>query len=224
MPGIIADKSVTETRADFVKELDDQRWENRKRARQLAREMVVAMADRDDFTVDDFMFAATLGMPENYPAEKETITTAASLKGGEIIGLVRRNMLDVSGITASKPFSMRVKAGNPLDPSREQYNRELEACLTLAAGTSSRRGELLSYAGLGTGNFLSPVKLPILRAWGESERDHDAFYEPTSLVVGSEALVRHVVETGDELGQLQVAECLSVMANLAYRAYGAAQE
>lgn len=222
MSEIAVHANVTETRQAYIQEVEAQQWENRQRARRLAREMVVAMSGREDFTIEDFIFAASLGEPERYPEEKATLETIAQLTPGEIVGVISDDKLRIVGVAGNKPLTMTVDVRTPADLGDEQYHRHLEAYLNLL--TASRRAvEDSRYPRVDVETHAEPMAVPILRAWGEPEFDSSAFFQPQSVVVGAEAVLNRVAQE-DTLGTKQVADCLTHLAKIAFSSYTASQE
>lgn len=217
MSELVVESGVTEARHAFLEEVVAQQQENRKRACRLAREMVVAMTGHQDFAIEDFIFAASLGEPKRYLEEKGTLETIAQIQPGEVVGVVSDDILRVVGVAAYKTLSMTVDVRTPADPSDEQYNRHLEAYLNLI--TASRRAaEDSRYPSIDVETHPKPLVVPILRAWGEPEFDGSVFYQPQAVIVGAEAVLNHIAH-GDSVGTKQVADCFTHLATIAFNSY-----
>lgn len=208
---------VHERRADFEEQMRLQRLNNRLTGRVLTRELILAITRAGaEFTAADFLFIASAGHTEKYEEERDTLATLASLTAGQMVGVVNTGRLTTVGVTDVNPMSLKIStscASIDVDTSFH-FDRTMEAGLKLAVWARSAK-EDQSYPPHDIIARTSPASFVVLRSWHEPKHEFDnAFEGPSTLLVGSEALMAHAL-TGDEIGIKQIAECMTLLGSIA---------
>jgi hypothetical protein len=132
----LATQSVTETRESFVREEQYRAAQARGAAAVLAREMVARMAEDAEYSIEDFIFAASSGNPEDAHDQYETLKTIEGLTPGTVVGLTHRSRLFVVGVSDEHPLDLSVRHSS-LESSDIQRNRELKANIRLFIGATA---------------------------------------------------------------------------------------
>lgn len=177
-----------------------------------ARAMAVLMANEEPFTVEDFIFVASLGKPEDYATEAATLEVAQQLRPGQLAGVMREKRLRQVGVVGEPVLSMSVTTGmrGQLDPDQEMLNRRLGASLHMVI-SARRASEDSRHPFLEVELHREAQPVNILYGSGEPSYGRKAFYHPGSLVVGAEAILGHVSSVEDEIGIKQLATLLDAL-------------
>ena len=204
-------RGVTETRRLFVNDVEERKRHIDKRARNLAREMAIHMSGDLEFTIEDFMFVASLGQPERYTAEMATLEALSELGSGQLVAVIRDDVLQAIGTTAEVPFDMHVDAGGPDKPESRQINRRLFANLNLAS-SSRRSREDSSIPQSSLTRHADPRQFLVLRCWGEGDHwgDADQFHKSLDIITDPEAIVAFALN-GDELNAKILADYMAFL-------------
>lgn len=206
---------VTQTRQEFIDEKSERERSATTRATEVARSMVIAMSSGSDFGVEDFIFAASLGEPEKYQQEADTLTRAAMITGGGLVALLDRDKVSVVGVAADDPFTMRVST-DMTDTVRIQRDRHMSAGLHFILASRSTANET-RWPQTNTETYSEPVSVDLLRTAGEPDWDQRIFYRPKGIVIGTEAIIERVRETDDTIGARQLAECVELLGIVALK-------
>lgn len=219
--------NVTNVRQDYEQRKKTEQDILSKDAIDTARKMVTEMSGGAPFNYEDFIFAMSLGRPEQFSEEIATLKSVGWLKGGEVVGVFSSDKsghkwLFCAGISSGQPLEMSVKLGMRDDVIEKamplvQYNRRLEAGIRLQMVTKRRfpgPGPTL----LGSPETLDELSVPLLTCHGEPSKHEgpNALVNLRTVVIGARDLLAQVAEFDSDMGSKIVAECFNNVAKIAY--------
>ena len=212
----IAMQSVTEARETFVSEERNRAAQARGAAADLARVMVGHMAEGSEYGIEDFIFAASSGHPQDAQDHLETLKTIEGLTPGTVVGLTHRSRLLVVGVSDEHPLDLSVRY-SPHESSDIQRNRELKANIRLFIGATATKEEYVQPTKVNVTVKNEPFLAQVLWHMGENHyyEPQRIFYDPKGIIVGTEALINHVLMTDDKVGGRQIAAVVESLAQTA---------
>jgi hypothetical protein len=229
MAEVKGSESLDDLTNGFLDECKRDTQERDHRAQRLARQLVVRMAMDEPFGIGTFLFAASLGQPNLYEKQKDTLSRASEVPRGSVVSVFDEDRLSIVGLAASPALVMHASL---LSDRREQpdlesaQERSLIASLLMlnAVGykgvTSSTALHNIWDARLEKGiNGIAPYSTMLFWSYHEPQA-HDMAGAPDlsklrNLEVGPERTLKRVHDNQDEVGRLMVARLLEQLARLA---------
>jgi hypothetical protein len=142
--------SVTEDRKEFGIETTVRQAESRHKAAVFSRKLLIRMAAGEPYDVDDFIYVASVGRPQDLNKEAQTIKTIETIKAGDLFGVVDHDKLLIgAGVAATNALVLRVKADLSEDPEDRLDTRQLSAGIRILDYTFQGRPDLIDDRNLG---------------------------------------------------------------------------
>lgn len=211
MTDAVTPMAVTERRNNFEQVMRQQEEERLAEARVVAQKMASLMAHGERFSVKDFIFVASMGEPEKYKYEQETLETIDGLWPGEIVGVTEAERLWVVGVTSDEPLDMRVTKSSSDSLGDERQGVELRAYLRLSIAEPKAYDNITHQViKEEDGRILAPIFFH----WPSDNRLIDISREPNRIIFGADKVLEHVC-TSDIAGAALIAGCLRKLASTA---------
>ncbi len=201
------EQSLSERRAAFEAERKRQIHADRQARAVMARELILEMSDNAPYSIDDFIFAASLGWPETEQPASELLHKAAEVGPGDMVGIVMEGRLATVGMAYSSPLAMRIDVGDPRQTDRGQYNRKLEAHLKLHSAHTSHRPQRPDMDPRIDATTKSEEYMILWSLGGEPEawNDRSTFYVHADQLLHGPAEILEYIATAEDPHAVKVA-------------------